>query len=256
MSHYDNLDLNRFRSWASHIQEISVKSYGDATARYKQDGSLVTQVDEEVEDFLASEISKYYPDHRVLGEERGSRSPSLNWNNFKSGLWIIDPIDGTEVYYSKLPTYANSIALYHGKKCHYAAINLPGTDQKFEFWKGNPLLDQLPLPSVKKFHSNMMASSHYAKYFNVPEDIKVRALGSICFHGCSLLQGQCQAVLINKASIWDLAALWPMLQSRGFIMLRKDGQQFEMPLDPSQTSIDHAFLITHQSLKNAVLAKV
>ena len=65
MSHYDNLDLNRFRSWASHIQEISIKSYGDATARYKQDGSLVTQVDEEVEDFLASEISKYYPDHRV-----------------------------------------------------------------------------------------------------------------------------------------------------------------------------------------------
>ena len=102
----------------------------------------------------------------------------------------------------------------------------------------------------------MMASSHYAKYFNVPEDIKVRALGSICFHGCSLLQGLCQAVLINKASIWDLAALWPMLQSRGFVMLRKDGQQFEMPLDPSQTSIDQAFLITHQSLKNSVLANV
>ena len=256
MSNYDHVDLERFRSWASHIQEISVKSCGDANAKYKHDGSLVTQVDEEVEDFLAAEISKHYPDHNVLGEERGSRNQSLNWNSFKSGIWIIDPIDGTEVYYSKLPTYANSIALYHGKKCHYAAINLPGTDQKFEFWKDKPLLDQLPLPPVTKFHSNIMASSHYAKNFNVPETIKVRALGSICFHGCSLLQGQCQAVLINKASIWDLAALWPMLKSRDFIMLRKDGQQFEIPLDPSQTSINDAFLITHQSLKKIVLDSV
>ena len=132
---YDSLDLNRFRTWASHIQEISENSYGAVSARYKKDGSLVTQVDEEVEDYLASEISKYYPNHSVLGEERGSRSRKLNWSSFESGLWIIDPIDGTEVYYSKLPTYANSIALYHGTKCHYAAINLPGTDQKFEFWK-------------------------------------------------------------------------------------------------------------------------
>ncbi len=256
MSNYDNSDLNRFRSWASRIQEISVKSYGDATARYKQDGSLVTQVDEEVEDFLACEISKYYPKHSVLGEERGSRSEFLNWNNSESGLWVIDPIDGTEVYYSKLPTYANSIALYHGKTCHYAAINLPGTDQKFEFWQGKPLLDKLPLPEVAKFHSNMMASSHYAKYFNVPENLKVRALGSICFHGCSLLQGQCQAVLINKASIWDIAALWPMLQSRGFIMLKRDGSPFNLRIDPSQTSINEAFVITHQSLKNSILANI
>ena len=250
---YDSLDLNRFRTWASHIQEISENSYGAVSARYKKDGSLVTQVDEEVEDYLASEISKYYPNHSVLGEERGSRSRKLNWSSFESGLWIIDPIDGTEVYYSKLPTYANSIALYHGTKCHYAAINLPGTDQKFEFWKGEALLDKLPLPRVTKFHSNMMASSHYAKYFNVPENIKVRALGSICFHGCSLLQGHCQAVLINKASIWDLAALWPMLQSRGFVFLKKSGEQFEMPLNPSQTSIEDAFLITHDSLKTDVL---
>ena len=250
---YDNSDLDRFRSWASRIQEISLKSYGEVTARYKQDGSLVTQVDEEVEDFLAAEIARNYPNHSVLGEERGSRNQSLNWHHFESGLWIIDPIDGTEVYYSKLPTYANSIALYHGEQCYYAAINLPGTDQKFEYWQDNPLLDHMPLPEVDKFHSNMMASSHYAKYFNVPESIKVRALGSICFHGCSLLQGQCQAVLINKASVWDLAALWPMFQSRGFVMFRKDGTQLNMPLDPSQTSIDEPFVVTHKSLRNSIL---
>tara|TARA_Y100000589_G_scaffold135248_1_gene129436 strand:+ start:70 stop:840 length:771 start_codon:yes stop_codon:yes gene_type:complete len=256
MQIYNSVDLDRFRSWASRIQEISLRSYGLVTARYKQDGSLVTQVDEEVEDFLTTEIATHYPEHNVIGEERGSRDYSPNWHNIESGLWIIDPIDGTEVYYSRLPTYANSIALYHGEQCHYAAINLPGTDQKFEFWQGKLLLDHKPLVQVDEFHSNIMASSHYAKHFSIHESIKVCALGSICFHGCSLLQGQCQAVLINQASIWDLAALWPMLQSGGFVMIRKDGTSFKIPLNPLQTRIDEPFVITHENLQNFILANV
>ena len=36
----------------------------------------------------------------------------------------------------------------------------------------------------------------------------------------------------------------------------ESGEQFEMPLNPSQTSIEDAFLITHDSLKTDVLSQL
>lgn len=244
MSLYDISDLKRFRSWARRVEEITVESGTLLSAHYKNDGSLVTIVDEKVEDFLAESISEHYPEHSILGEERGLRGKLLAEG---SGLWIIDPIDGTEVYYSKLPTYANSIALYHGEECHYAAINLPGTKQRFEYWQGTVLLENQPIDEISVFHNNIMASSHYSKHFNIPESTKVRALGSICFHGCSLLLGHCKAVLVNKASIWDLAALKPMLTTNGFIIANKNGEELKISMTPESTSISSPFFITHES---------
>lgn len=256
MGEYNNLDLERFRSWAERVQEITIKSNEDLSARYKQDGSLVTLVDEKVEDYLASKIHEHYPNHYLLGEERGLRGKSELSPKPNDGLWIVDPIDGTEVYYSQLPTYANSLALYHGEICHYAAINLPAIGQRFEYWKGQVLLANEPVREVHEFHNNIMASSHYAKHFNVPESIKVRALGSICFHGCSLLQGHCKAVLINKASIWDLAALLPMLELLGFKIAFKDGTELKVSMSVNSSSISDPFFMTHQSLFDSILQSI
>lgn len=247
MSLYGISDLKRFRSWANRIEEITVESNTSLSAHYKNDGSLVTIVDEKVEDFLAYSISENYPEHSILGEERGLRGQFVARGDDSSGLWIVDPIDGTEVYYSQLPTYANSIALYHGEKCHYAAINLPGIGQRFEYWQGTVLVGNEPIEKVSIFHNNIMASSHYSKHFNIPESLKVRALGSICFHGCSLLLGHCKAVLVNKASIWDLAALKPMLKTNGFIIADKSGEELRISMNPKSTSITSPFFITHES---------
>jgi len=77
------------------------------TAERKADGSFVTNVDLEVEDRLRQLIRRHYPDHGVLGEEFPPARPGAEFQ------WIIDPIDGTEDFVHRVPTFGSIFALYY-----------------------------------------------------------------------------------------------------------------------------------------------
>ncbi len=66
---------------------------------------VVTQIDKEVEELLAHNISVKFPDDAIIGEEFG-----VSGGN---GLfeWVIDPIDGTTNFIYGFPAYAISIAV-------------------------------------------------------------------------------------------------------------------------------------------------
>src|SRR5690554_2319826 len=69
---------------------------------------LVTEVDQETEQFFIERIKKHYPDHQVLGEEGfGDEVTSLNgW------VWMVDPIDGTMNFVHQKRNFAISIGIY------------------------------------------------------------------------------------------------------------------------------------------------
>ncbi len=78
-------------------REIAVEHKGDKTP--------VTIADRQAEEKIVQLISRYWPDHAILGEEFGEQGGD-------SGLkWIIDPIDGTRSFISGVPLYATLIAL-------------------------------------------------------------------------------------------------------------------------------------------------
>jgi histidinol-phosphatase len=77
------------------------------TVERKRDGSLVTSADLEVEDRLRFLISKTYPDHGILGEEFPPARPGARFQ------WILDPIDGTEDYVHRVPTFGSILALHY-----------------------------------------------------------------------------------------------------------------------------------------------
>ncbi len=76
-----------------------------ATTEIKPDGSPVTSVDKAVEAALRQSIEHYHPDHGIVGEEYGEKTPGAEW------VWVLDPIDGTKSFIGGLPTYAVLIAL-------------------------------------------------------------------------------------------------------------------------------------------------
>ncbi|MCA0983622.1 inositol monophosphatase family protein [Halobacillus yeomjeoni] len=70
---------------------------------------LVTEMDQETEQFFAEKIKKAYPEHFLLGEEGfGDEIEEL-----QGTVWVVDPIDGTMNFVHQKRNFAISIGIYH-----------------------------------------------------------------------------------------------------------------------------------------------
>lgn len=69
---------------------------------------LVTNVDQQTEQFFIDKIRKTFPSHNVLGEEGFGDSLT----DTKGVIWIIDPIDGTMNFVHQQRNFAISIGIY------------------------------------------------------------------------------------------------------------------------------------------------
>ncbi|MBN2288214.1 MAG: inositol monophosphatase [Candidatus Glassbacteria bacterium] len=90
----------------------------------------VTEVDRQVERFLAERISGEFPDHEILAEE-GTRSEGAG-----EYRWVIDPLDGTTNYAHGYPCYAVSIALEFRRETLLGVIYQPALDEMFTAVRG------------------------------------------------------------------------------------------------------------------------
>lgn len=96
----------------------------------KEDMSIVTVADREVEKAVIETISKTYPDHAFLGEEGGEQNQGSEF------MWVIDPIDGTTNFVNGIPLFAISIALVKDSEHVVSVIYNPITDTLFTAEKG------------------------------------------------------------------------------------------------------------------------
>ena len=98
------------------------------TVREKARNDLVSEVDVEAEDLIVDTILKAYPNHAILGEERGS-SRSADSPDASGGAaeqppytWIIDPLDGTTNFLHGIPHFCTSIAVTRGAALLHGAV--------------------------------------------------------------------------------------------------------------------------------------
>jgi len=74
----------------------------------KGENDFVSEVDRMAEDEIHAILRQAYPDHSIVGEERGGEEKA-------DYVWLVDPLDGTLNYLRGFPQYAVSIALkYRG----------------------------------------------------------------------------------------------------------------------------------------------
>jgi histidinol-phosphatase len=72
----------------------------------KPDATPVTVADREAEDIIRSALKAAFPDHAILGEERGREGEG-------AFLWLVDPLDGTKSFVRGSPFFSTQIALMH-----------------------------------------------------------------------------------------------------------------------------------------------
>jgi myo-inositol-1(or 4)-monophosphatase len=84
---------------------------------FKDDMSVVTEVDIAAENKIMSIIQEQFPDHGFLAEESGATAADAEY------VWIIDPLDGTTNFAMKHPFFNTAIALLHNNKPILAVVN-------------------------------------------------------------------------------------------------------------------------------------
>lgn len=87
--------------------KVIMSYYGkDHRLMIKTDHSdFATQADLAAEKVIVENITKHFPSHNIISEEK------VRINNKSSYTWVIDPVDGTVSFASRMPFFSVSIGL-------------------------------------------------------------------------------------------------------------------------------------------------
>lgn len=195
-------------------------------AETKADGSPVTAADRAAERTLRERIRTRHPDDGILGEEDGETRGS------SGRTWILDPIDGTVAFVRGVPLFGTLVGLEERGEpvlgvIFHAALDeiVYGAQGLGAFWRvgSAPAREArvsttrdlsgalLVTTEVRGFHAAGLASAHGRL---------VRATGfdrgySDCYAFTLLATGRCDLVVEPRMSVWDNAALLPILEEAG-----------------------------------------
>jgi myo-inositol-1(or 4)-monophosphatase len=106
-------------SYFARLDDLRVSSKG------VQD--VVTQADVEVERLLARGIAERFPDDAFLGEETGASGLAG-----AHGVWVVDPIDGTQPFVTGMASWCVSIAYVQDGVLQFGFVYNPPLGELFE----------------------------------------------------------------------------------------------------------------------------
>lgn len=207
-----------------------LQDFGQAQADLKADGSLVTASDRWADEALRRAIQHQFPDHGVLSEEMAHIFPATDW------CWIIDPIDGTTNFTRGIPIWGISLGLLYRGTPVFGYVAMPPLGQRFYgYWAGDSGLtlpqgawmDAMPIhtssaaPSQQQFFSLCARSTAVMAQ---PFPCKIRMLGAATYNLLSVAAGWTLGAVEATPKIWDIAAVWAILQAAGATWVPLDDQ--------------------------------
>jgi histidinol-phosphatase len=200
----------------------------------KPDGSFVTGADFRVEERLRELIEKRFPGHGILGEEYAPRFPDAPFQ------WILDPIDGTEEFVQRLPTFGSIIALHYRGLPVAGVIDHPVLEMRVSAAYGLGtyrdgsrvrLTDSDPATVsgservVLSARANFVRHRDHGRYFDaITRTFPNHRIYRSCFnHTCAVI-GAADGAVDYDNRIWDIAASRILIEEAGgmFVTVRED----------------------------------
>ena len=188
------------QGFLSGANEISEKARQD----------YVSDIDIAAEQFLTQEISKRYPEHRVLGEETVEDGVALAGH-----CWLIDPLDGTQNFINNIPFFCISLALLKDGEPVVAIVYDILHDELFDAVKGHGFrVNGTPtIPSNDKA-AITISSGTIDRVLDInPQGLadlrqigRFRIFGSQALHLAYVAVGRIKAAISVEAKLWDDAA--------------------------------------------------
>jgi len=208
----DSITTTRFRALDLHVMS-------------KPELTPVTDADEGVEESIRRTLSRVRSRDAVLGEEQGSSGHSQR-------RWVIDPIDGTKNFVRGVPIWATLIALMEAGEPVVGLVSAPALGRRWWAAKGlgayagrhTAAAQAIKVSSVSRMadasfcYSSLDGWEQAGRLDQVLELMRrvwrSRAYGD--FYGYMLLaEGALDVMVEPELSLWDLAALVPIVTEAG-----------------------------------------
>lgn len=256
--------LDQMIEWSFECGEILnshlVKSY-EKPLKVIDKGKLgvATEADVMSEKFVMDKIKKFYPDHKILSEE-DSFAKELKLEGAKEDefLWLIDPLDGTNNFFNRVPFFCVSLALNYGSKTLVGVVYNPVNCELFYAVRGagaylvrligkNEVRVQLKRKKTKKdFKEALLSANLTSKKVEkdllkeFPEVRAMRRLGSAALEMSYVAAGMLDAYWEHHLQPWDMAAAGLICEEAGVKLSTMKGDDYH-PFCSSVLCADTAF---------------
>ncbi|MDX2254340.1 MAG: inositol monophosphatase family protein [Pseudanabaenaceae cyanobacterium bins.39] len=208
----------------------------------KDDGSLVTKSDQWADEYIRTALGQEFPNYDVLTEESSQILTHREWS------WVVDPLDGTTNFARGIPIWGISIGLLHFGTPVFGYIAMPPLRQHIYGWfDGDDVaafMNGRSLHLPKHLESSDVQLDHLANYFfsacsrslekigKSKFPFKLRMLGAASYNLLTVGLGSTIGAIEATPKIWDIAAVWVILQATGVTWIY---------LDADWHIIDHIF---------------
>jgi myo-inositol-1(or 4)-monophosphatase len=197
---------------------------GKDEIRRKSRNDFISFVDENSERLIVDTIHSVYPEHDILAEEFGEIKQHSAYR------WIIDPLDGTTNYISRIPIFAISIALQHNNDLVLAVIYDPVRDELFHAIRNEgAFLNETPIhvSGTTSLSESLIATGFpfkakyllkdYLKAFEsiFTESIGVRRMGAAAVDMAYVAAGRFEGFWEIGLKPWDMAAGTLIIEEAG-----------------------------------------
>ncbi len=202
--------------------------------------SIVTEMDVAAERKIAHLISQKYPNHSIIGEEKGAIMTGSEFT------WIIDPIDGTSNYAAGIPWFGILIAVMQNDQPYAAGAYLPFYNLTYYAEKGKgAYCNEKRIEVSQETILKKVLVSYATDYSedenktrletNVLNDMiknvrNIRATNCLVDF-CYVADGRLGGCVNYACKIWDIAAPYLLIKEAGGIMTDLNGDEIVFELN-------------------------
>jgi histidinol-phosphatase len=193
----------------------------DPKRERKHDGSIVTIADREAEQLMRRRIAERFPGDGIVGEEFGVQ------DGVSDRRWIIDPIDGTFSYARGVPLFGVLVGVEVEGTPSVGVAHMPALDETAAaaiglgcWWNGT----RAKTSGIASLGDALVVcgdfyAAHQHGFGEAVERIQAAARArrgwGDCYAHLLVATGRAEAALDPVMSIWDCAALAPIVEEAG-----------------------------------------
>jgi myo-inositol-1(or 4)-monophosphatase len=205
--------------------------------QWKPDGSMVTDADVAIQQYLAAKIRQEFPRDGIIGEERPEPA---TWPPDTPDWWVLDPLDGTANFGLGIPGFSISVGILRNGEPLAGAVYDPTADWLYiagaglGAWLNGRRLQLHPQPLSDR--SFVAIRTPYDG--EVPPFVagwlrryRLRRYGSTALQLCYAACGGFAVIHDQRAFLWDVAGAAPVLLEAGGRLTTPEGRRlFPFPI--------------------------
>ena len=200
----------------------------------------VTEADRHVEDLIRSVILDRFPDHTVVGEERGHKQGSN-----QEVEWIVDPIDGTRAFITGRPMWGTLVGVRVSGVPVAGWMHVPVLDHTYVGFAGRATfadssqsgatsdmseLSTRPTQSLAEAvlfstHPSMFVGTDTTAFDRLEKSVRLSRFDGDCVNYGLLAAGFGDLVVENQLQPYDIVPLVPIIEGAGGVVTDIDGGQ-------------------------------